>query len=180
MTSFVSESEFLNLSYPADWSLSVDENGVVAFANSEAAIERMNTGQLQTGDIGVSVVLLPTAFLDVFGVSVSSSDEALQFILVAPVHRVADPDNTQIGDISAVELDSGHDASQFSLSNATLEGKVFAIVLTEGVIAYVTVVSSAGEYTNAEDLILSIIGTVEYTGTKDDLWDELLFYPLPV
>ncbi len=180
MTSFVSESGFLNLSYPADWSISVDENGVVAFANSEATIERMNTGQLQTGDIGVSVVLLPTAFLDVFGVSVSSSDEALQFILVAPVHRVADPDNTQIGDISAVELDSGHDASQFSLSNATLEGKVFAIVLTEGVIAYVTVVSSAGEYANTEDLILSIIGTVEYTGTKDDLWDELLFYPLPV
>ena len=180
MTSFVSESGFLNLSYPADWSLSVDENGVVAFANSEATIERMNTGQLQTGDIGVSVVLMPTAFLDVFGGSVSSSDEALQFILVSPLHRIADPDNTQVGDISAVELNSSHDASQFSLSNATLEGKVFAIILTEGVIAYVTVVSSAGEYANAEDLILSIIGTIEYTGTKDDLWDELLFYPLPV
>jgi hypothetical protein len=140
----------------------------------------MNTGQLQTGDIGVSVVLMPTAFLDVFGVSVSSSDEALQFILVAPVHRVADPDNTQIGDISAVELDSGHNASQFTLSTPTLDGTVFAVILTEGVIAYVTVVSSVGEYADAEDLILSIIGTIEYTGTKDDLWDELLFYPLPV
>ena len=175
MTQFTSESGFLNLSHPANWSLTVDEDDVVFVANSETALENVMAGQPQTGDLGISVVLMPTAFIDVFGGSGESSDQALEFILGSPIHAISDPDNTQISDITAVTLASGHDASAFSLSTSELDGRVFAIIPTEGVILYVTVVGSADE-----DLVMTILGTITYTGTADDAWDEVLFYPLPV
>lgn len=179
-TTFISESGFLNFSYPADWSLSVDEDDVVFIANTDAATERLATGQLQTGDVGMNVVLMPAAFIEFFGGSGESSEQALQFILGSPLHAVSDPGNTQISEISAVQLDSGHDASQFSLTTPALDGKVFAIIPAEGVILYITVVGSTDEYASAEEMIINMLGTIDYSGTADDAWHEVLLYPLPV
>ena len=84
LTQFVSESGFLSFDYPADWTLVVDENDTVHIANSESVITDME--QLKTGDIHVSIVLIPTALVEAFGASADSSVSALGFIMNVPVH----------------------------------------------------------------------------------------------
>ena len=177
---FVSESGFLNFSYPADWRLSVNDDGIVFVTNTEITMEALAAGQLQSGDISLSLVLTPSALLDAFGFSVMTSDDALQVIANIPVHQLAEPDSTEIGEITAVALESGYEASQFSLSNGSLDGRVIAVIPTDGVIVYATIITPVGEYANAEELIQSMLDTLDYSGTADDLWDELIGFPLPV
>ena len=178
LTQFVSESGFLSLDYLDDWTLVVDENNTVHIANSEAVITDME--QLNTGDIHVSIMLIPTPLVEVFGASADSSISALGFIMNVPVHALTDPDNTSVGEISSVELASGVDASQINLSNTAIDGVIFAIMPSEGIIAYVTVVTPSGEYANSDAVVQSILESLQYSGTAEDLWDELIGWPLPI
>ena len=178
LTQFISESGFLSLSYPADWTLVVDENDTVHIANSESAIADME--QLQAGDIHISIALIPTAVVEAFGSSADTSGPALEFVMNVPVHALVDPDNTSVGDISPAELGNGFDASQINISNTAMDGVIFAIMPTDGVVAYVTVVTPSGEYSNSEGAVQSILETLQYNGTAEDLWDELIGWPLPI
>jgi len=157
MTSFTSSDESLSFAYPNGWSVEETGPGRVILANSDDATTGFENGALQSGDVRISITLVPANMLADYGLHMGdTAEEALQFIPDSGLF-VAEQEDTQVGEIQSLELGDTKSAAQVSISTTDEEGVLTTAMHSDQVVAFISVVAPSGEYANFEGSVRNIV-----------------------
>jgi hypothetical protein len=169
MTSFATSDESLSFVYPDGWSVKETGPGRVILANSEDAMSRFDTGALQSGDVRISITLVPANMLADFGLHMGdTAEEALQFIPGSGLF-VTGQEDTQVGEIQSIEFGNTYSAAQVSISTADQEGVLITEMHSDQVVAFISVVAPSGEYANFEGSVRNIVDAISASVTADEM-----------
>jgi hypothetical protein len=200
MKDFVSEDGLLTVSYPADWF--IEENAAdvsfpgVMIGNSEETLAGIVSGsdeEIQPGEAGMIMILIPADFFAFLGVDVSeeTTPDDLATIVVENIfgtesstdesEATAEPTAAateeaipEFGEATVVDLTEDLQAGYVAVTEAATEGAVI-VFQADGIVVITIAVAYTGEYTEEVDaLALAVAASVEYTGTADDLMNALM------
>ncbi|MCP4402882.1 MAG: hypothetical protein GY801_36970 [bacterium] len=173
MTEFTSATEQFSLRYPADWAAEEDvKGGVLAIANTEAALDRFNAGQVQSGDFTLNVGFVPAMFFELIGGRLGATPQSL-LQSIMPVMR-ARSENTAVSDIKVVSFAGEREAALVMVSDDRGEGAFMVFAAAEGVIAFMSAVGHPDEFEDFSDNALTVAATVEFNGDSEALWAAML------
>lgn len=180
VTEFVSTTEFYSLSVPTGWSsVEVIPGADLVMANSEAALERYNTGSaIETGDIILNIGFLPLALLQEDDLShlgidfEASPDVFLQSLL--PMFRIGDDaaENVVEG-ATLVSLSDEREAGMLTFSKEGSEGMILMFEAGEGVLAFFSATGFPGKLDGFQETIYALAGEVSFNGAQDALYGVL-------
>ena len=169
MTSFTSSDESLSFAYPNGWSVEETGPGRVILANSDDATTGFENGALQSGDVRISITLVPANMLADYGLHMGdTAEEALQFIPDSGLF-VAEQEDTQVGEIQSLELGDTKSAAQVGISTADEEGVLITEMQSDQVIAFISVVAPTGEYANFEESVRNIADSISVSVTANEM-----------
>jgi hypothetical protein len=169
MTSFTSSDESLIFAYPDGWSVKETGPGGVILANSDDAMTRLDNGALQSGDVRISITLVPANMLADFGLHMgNTAEEALQFIPDSGIF-VTEQEDAQVGEIQSIELGNTASAAQLSIGTTHEEGVLITEMHSDQVVAFISVVTPVGEYANFEESVRNIVESISVSVTADEM-----------
>jgi hypothetical protein len=169
MNSFTSSDESLSFDYPEGWSVEDTGPGRVILANSDDAMARSDSGALQSGDVRISITLLPANIVADYGFHLgNTAEDALQFIHDSGLF-VAAQEDTQVGEIQSLELENTASAAQLSVATSDQGGALITSMQSDQVVAYISVVAPMGEYTNFEESVRYIVDSISVSVTADEM-----------
>ncbi|MBN2304351.1 MAG: hypothetical protein JXQ72_07745 [Anaerolineae bacterium] len=193
MEAFVSEDEKVTFMYPAGWFTSEDPSTpfpAVIVANSETARDKLMSDEdsyPESGEVGLFVMLLPSAFLTLAGVEVTEDmdagdiAEALAVALLAPDEGEEAP---EFGEPDVLELDDDMGSVGYlTLADSEADGVFSAYEIENDVLAIAYIATAAGDLSGdegsdlAEELtaiLLDVVVTISYDGTGDELLMQLM------
>jgi hypothetical protein len=177
---YVSVTELFSAKVPAGWSTQeyVPGGGLV-MANSEAALERYNSGSaIESGDFVLNVGFLPLALLQEkdlshLGFRFEASPEVfLQSLL--PMFRIDnDPAGDIAGEAALVSVREGRDAGLLAVSDGGREGLILVFSAGDGVIAFVSAQGYPGEMDALQGITYAVAAEVAFSGAQDALYGAL-------
>jgi hypothetical protein len=148
----------LIFNYPAGWKVN-DSTSAVLIANTQAALDAMQISSgsfnLQSGQVGASLVMLPMSQLKSLGADVTPVEVLKQIKAPASVG--------QFGDASATTIGSSKSAARAAGSNATTDLLMVAVKIGENGYALVIAASAKGELSHYEPTLDAILDTIRYT-----------------
>jgi glucose/arabinose dehydrogenase len=169
MTSFASSDESLSFVYPDGWSVEETGPGRVILANSDGAMSRFDNGALQSGDVRISITLVPANMLADYGLHMgNTAEEALQFIPDSGIF-VTEQEDPQVGEIQSIELENTASAAQLSIVTSDQEGVLIAEMHSDQVVAFISAVAPMGEYANFEESVRNIVDSISVSVTADEM-----------
>jgi len=169
MISFTSSDDSLSINYPDGWSVENTGPGRIILANSDDAMARSDSGALQSGDVRISITLLPANIVADYGFHLgNTAEEALQFIHDSGLF-VAAQEDTQVGEIQSLELENTASAAQLSVATSDQGGALITSMQSDQVVAYISVVAPMGEYTNFEESVRDIVDSISVSVTADEM-----------
>lgn len=180
---YTSEDGLLSVAYPEGWASGFDTEMPFPnayFANSEEALAKLMSAEDTTpdsGEVGILVAVLPTAFLALTGTELpaDASPTDLAQAVVTSFFVPEDPDaeeQPEIGEAEEVML-SEEEAWAGGLVPVTqpdLEGAFVVAKLQEDLLLVTYLATVPGEYSDElGELLLAVAGSVSYEGTADDV-----------
>jgi hypothetical protein len=167
--SFTSSDGSLSFDYPAGWSVEDTGPGSAILANSDDAMTRSDSGAPQSGDVRISITLLPANIVADYGFHLgNTAEEALQFIHDSGLF-VAAQEDTQVGEVQSLELENTASAAQLSVVTSDQGGALITAMQSDQVVAYISVVAPMGEYTNFEESVRTIVDSISVSVTADEM-----------
>jgi hypothetical protein len=155
MTPFTSSDDSLSFVYPNGWSVEDIGPGNVTLANSDAA--------------SINITLVPANMLTDFGLHLgNTAEEALQFIESSGLF-VAQQEDMQVGNIQGLELEHTASAAQLSIATSNQEGTLITAMHSDQVVAFISAITSTGEYANLEESVRLIVDSINVSVTADEM-----------
>lgn len=168
-TSFTSSDGSLSFVYPDGWPVEETGPGRVVLANSEDAMSRIDNSALQSGDVRISMTLVPANMLADFGLHMGdTAEEALQFIPDSGLF-VTEQEDTQVGEIQSIELENSTSAARLSIVTSDQEGVLITEMHSDQVVVFISVVAPTGEYANFEQSVRNIVDSISVSVTADEM-----------
>jgi hypothetical protein len=149
----------LIFNYPGGWTVNADSASAVRIANNQAALDAMQVSgsrfNLQSGQFGASMVMIPLSQLKSLGANFTPVDVLKKISAPAAVG--------QFGDASATTIGSSKSAARATGSNATTDLLMVAVKIGENGYALVIAASAKGELSQYEPTLDAILDTIRYT-----------------
>jgi len=171
---FSSATGQFSLRQPAGWVIEEDEKGLgLVMANSEAALTRFKTGQVESGEFVLNIGFIPAAWFERNGIELGTTpDVFLQSIM--PLLRPSE-DNVEspaVSDSELVSLSDGIEAGLLTISDDKREGRLIVFEATDRVFVFITASGYPGEVEDFQEMALAIAANIEYTGSAEDLSND--------
>lgn len=174
---YTSTSGDVTIMYPAEWvSTEMVFPGLPTFyvvANSEAALENTLNEIPAAGDLSVWITLFPESRLLEDGLAEEASpDELIQHVFYDFFGAGAEVEETNavVSEPQVVAIDDSRDAGVITFIADPGDGYNIAYEVADGVIIYGFSLVASGELTEAaQEQILTILSSVEFSGTAEDL-----------
>lgn len=170
---FRSATDQYNLRHPAGWVIEEDEKGLgLVMANSEAALTRFKTGQVEPDDFVLNIAFIPDLWFEGQGIELGTTpDVFLQSIM--PLLRPSgdDADSPAVSDSELVPLSDEVEAGLLAVSDDEREGRLIVFEATDGVFIFITASGYPGEVKDFQEMALAIAANMEYTGSSKELGD---------
>jgi hypothetical protein len=173
---FSSATDQYSLRYPADWLVEEDrENSVLVMANSEAALERFNSGEAEPGDFAIIIGFIPAAFFqrvefEDLDIQLGTTPDAFLQSIMPMLRVTADyGERTVVSDSELVSLSDEVKAGLLTVTNEEREGMFIVFEAVEGVIAFVSAAGYPAEVVGFQEIAFDIAANIDYTGSAEDL-----------
>jgi hypothetical protein len=173
---FSSATDQYSLRHPADWLVEEDrENSVLVMANSEAALERFNAGEVEPGDFAINIGFIPAGFFqrpefDDLDIQLGTTPDAFLQSIMPMLRVTADyGEATVVSDSELVSLSDEVKAGLLTVTNEEREGMFIVFEAVEGVIAFVSAAGHPAEVVGFQEIAFDIAANIGYRGSSNDL-----------
>lgn len=176
MNEYSANSGLFSINTPPDWVTAehADGSGVI-MASSNEALSRFQVGDAPTeGDAVLNTTLVPMSFFGSLYIEVEPGMNSAD--LAAAIMPVfGGPDGATVNEPQIVALGGGREAAVVVSATGSAEGVLVLFEINEGVIALTTVVVPPGamDAEDVETVARVIIGSLEFTGTVDELIEAI-------
>jgi hypothetical protein len=169
---YTTPDTLVSLVYPDGWTVSQAEDGSLNLSNNAAAFETtdLENFALQSGDVGVSILFVPTEYASLLGVSGTNLEERIAGLaaLLTPGADAENPSPMTVGEIEI--LDGDVPMGRVTYQNGTVsDGMVAVWEVAEDLLGVATVTAYPGELGASEESILTILRSVEFHSTIDEI-----------
>ncbi len=172
MNEFTANSGLFSVNAPPDWVTAEHDDGSgVIMATSDAALERFQRGEApMLEDAVVSTTLVPLSFFGTLLIEVESGLDTAE-LAAAIMPAFSGSEDAEASEPQVIALGGGREAAATMSINESAEGAMVLFEISEGVVALSTIVSHPGELDteDVETVARVIIGSLEFTGTVDEL-----------
>lgn len=165
----------MRLLYPTEWTFEVpSESGSIFLYSDEAISERSNDAQFESNEVSVVLTFIPSDFAHLFGFTGDTLEEKLTRIVDGLIIIHTDEDGMEHLSVGEIEVAEASDESpemaliRYSLRD-TADGMLIIWNVADDLLGAAIASTAHDELTDSESIILTIVQSVEFTGSIDEL-----------
>ncbi len=165
---FETENGWVTLLYPPDWVIEEYE-GAVLLANAAEVLERVNGGEAaQSGDVFITLAMLPSSYAALLGIESDELDVLAQGFFDAFI-----PNSPRAAEPEIIAYDEDIEFGQIVFTGRRGDGMIVVFQPAEGILGMAIIGIAADDVEDVQDLIHTIIATIEFTATPEELLASL-------